>query len=474
MRLRPVLAAAAATPILLATVVGAAGTSAASPRATAVGHPVPSAAAGPFAAPDPLRAVLLEGADKATVQWVGDQSGSSDRDWSTGGNYHYRILPTAGQDTAGVGWKLRFTLPEGRIFAQEYEQDSVVQDGSTVTITPRDGYRGNLPAAGIGVVLEWQADDRPVEAVPGDPGKAAPFTPYADAGLYPTPDLEALHQASGARQFTTAFIVADPQGGAVPVWSGQHSQPVSGNFLVPQINKLRRSGGDVVVSFGGASNQELALAIGDTAGLTAAYRGVVERLKATRLDFDIEGTAILDSRANTRRARALAALQREYEAKGQPLHISYTLPVMEDGLTADGLAIVRDAVAQGLKVDTWNVMTMDYGHPVKDMGGAAISAGTALHEQLKPVYPAASDAELWKEVGITPMLGKNDVPGETFTIDDAARLTRWANEKHIGRLAMWQIQRDHPCAGATVELNCSGIPDQKDYGFSAEFSRFTG
>ncbi|WP_372405573.1 chitinase [Streptomyces luteireticuli] len=472
MRVRPVLAAAAAAPVLLAAVAGTAGPSAAAP-ATAE-HTVRAEAVRPAAAPDPLRAVLLEGADKVSVQWVGDQTGSPDRDWSTGGNYHYRILPTPGKDTSDVGWKLRLTLPEGQILAQEYEQDSVVQDGSSVTITPKDGYRRNVPAAGLGIVLEWKADDRLIDAVPGDPKEAAPFAPYADAGLYPTPDLEALHQASGARQFTTAFIVADPQDGSVPVWSGQHSQPVSGNFLVPQINKLRRAGGDVVVSFGGASNQELALTIGDTDRLTAAYRGVVERLKATKLDFDIEGTAILDARANTRRAQALAALQREYDAKGQPLHISYTLPVMEDGLTAEGLAVVRDAVAQGLRIGTWNVMTMDYGHPVKDMGAAAISAGTALHDQLKPFHPGASDADLWKKVGITPMLGKNDQPEETFTIDDAARLTTWANEKHIGRLAMWQIQRDHPCASAKVELNCSSIPDQKDYGFSAEFGRFTG
>ncbi|MBH1937496.1 hypothetical protein I5Q34_25045 [Streptomyces sp. AV19] len=470
MRLRPVLAVAAAAPVLLATITGAAGASPASLRATAAGHAVRAG----IADPDPLRGVLLEGTDKAVVKWVGDQAGSPDRDWSTGGNYHYRILPSSGKDTPDVGWKLRFTLPEGQILAQEYEQDNVVQDGSTVTITPRDGHRRNLPAAGIGVVLEWKADDKYIEAVPGDPEEAAPFAPYADVGLYPTPDLEALHRASGARQFSTAFIVADPQDGSVPVWSGQHSQPVSGNFLVPQINKLRKAGGDVVVSFGGASNQELALTIGSAAGLTDAYRGVAQRLKATKLDFDVEGTAILDAKANTRRSQALAALQREYEAKGQPLHISYTLPVMEDGLTADGMAVVRDAVAQGLKVDTWNVMTMDYGHPVPDMGGAAISAGTALHEQLKQVYPGASDAELWKKVGITPMLGKNDQPEETFTVDDATRVTQWANQKHIGRLAMWQIQRDHPCASGKVELNCSSIPDQKDYEFSTVFSGFKG
>ena len=32
--------------------------------------------------------------------------------------------------------------------------------------------------------------------------------------------------------------------------------------------------------------------------------------------------------------------------------------------------------------------------------------------------------QAWRKVGITPMIGQNDLPGEVFTLDDARRSTR--------------------------------------------------
>ncbi|WP_190022713.1 glycoside hydrolase family 18 protein [Streptomyces hiroshimensis] len=117
---------------------------------------------------------------------------------------------------------------------------------------------------------------------------------------------------------------------------------------------------------------------------------------------------------------------------------------------------------------------MDYGHPVADMGRAAIDAGTHLYEQLRNIYPQHAPDWLWKKVGITPMIGLNDVPQETFTLDNARHLADWAIEKHIGRLAQWSVQRDHPCDKTYVDLHCSGVPEQTDYEFCQILGKFTG
>ncbi len=46
------------------------------------------------------------------------------------------------------------------------------------------------------------------------------------------------------------------------------------------------------------------------------------------------------------------------QANNPALTISYCLPVLPSGLTADGVALLASAVAQGVRVDEVAVMTM--------------------------------------------------------------------------------------------------------------------
>ena len=61
-----------------------------------------------------------------------------------------------------------------------------------------------------------------------------------------------------------------------------------------QITGVRALGGDVVVSFGGASGQELAEVITDVAALQRPIRSVIDAYGLTHIDFDIEGAASAD------------------------------------------------------------------------------------------------------------------------------------------------------------------------------------
>jgi len=66
--------------------------------------------------------------------------------------------------------------------------------------------------------------------------------------------------------------------------------------------------------------------------------------------------------------------------------------------------------------------------------------------------------------------------GETFTVADAQVVAAFANQHHIGRVAMWSLTRDQQCAqgaGVWAEATCSSIL-QSPYAFSHAFEAFTG
>lgn len=68
------------------------------------------------------------------------------------------------------------------------------------------------------------------------------------------------------------------------------------------------------------------------------------------------------------------------QAANPDLIISYCLPVLPDGLTHNGVALLANAVKWGVKIDTLQLMAMDYGgsaapNPAGKMGYYAIQVG---------------------------------------------------------------------------------------------------
>jgi hypothetical protein len=309
----------------------------------------------------------------------------------------------------------------------------------------------------------------------GTTGGVPPFAvaPYADTTLWPTIDLPALARADGVKTYTLGFIV-NGQGSCRATWGTYYN--LNDNWLADQVAALRSMGGDVVVSFGGAANQELAQVCPTVDTLAAQYQAVVDHYGLTSIDFDVEGAATADALSIDRRSKALAQLQQQARATGRKLQVSLTLPVMPFGLTADGLNVVRSARDNGVDVSVVNVMAMDYGSPSSQMGTDATNAATSTHDQLASLYPAKPDAQLWAMVGVTPMIGQNDVGGEVFTTADARQLTDFAVTHHLGRLAMWSANRDSQCGQGvrTVADNlCSGVL-QAPNEFATTFGRFRG
>ncbi|MET8949165.1 cysteine/serine endopeptidase inhibitor, partial [Streptomyces sp. NPDC004542] len=334
----------------------------------------------------------------------------------------------------------------------------VTADGSAFTpVVP-----SAVPSAGPG------GGRVPVGGGGGAGGFPAQFAaPYVET--WGSPSVLERARAAGLRYATLAFVLDG--GGCRAAFNGD--TPVTDAGWKSAVEGLRAEGGEVIVSFGGASGTELGQGCDSVEALQEQYRSVVEALGVSRLDFDIEGAALADGAANRRRAQALAGLQKEWEASGRRLDVQFTLPSGRDGLDAGGVALLRDVQGAGVRVSLVNVMTMDYGSAVDDMGQAAIDAATGLHDQLGQIWPSKSSQELWAMEGNTPMIGVNDTAGEVFTTDDATRLAAFAREKGIQELSFWSVGRDTACPDTgKLSDTCSGTP-QDDHQFLRTFNTIT-
>ncbi|WP_432171638.1 glycoside hydrolase family 18 protein [Streptomyces sp. 1222.5] len=439
-------------------------------------------------------------------------------DWSTGYTGQYVVTNNSG--ATEKTWTLEFDLPAGATLSSLWNGESSVS-GRHVTVKPAkwdtDGLAVGKSVA-VGFVVNGSGDPtgcriddaqcsadgsatpepsgRPTQsqsptATPAPTGSATPtatatptrsatptptgstgsgttasagFAPYVDTSLYPAFDLVAAADATGVKNYNLAFVTDG--GGCTPKWGGVTE--LTGDGVAAQIGALRAKGGDVRVSFGGASGSELATTCSSADALAAAYGKAVDAFKLTKVDFDVEGGALPNTAANTRRAQAIAKLQKQHPG----LDVSFTLPVMPEGLTQDGVNLLADAKANGVQTGTVNIMAMDYGPAYSgDMGTYAEQAATATQAQVKSVL-GLSDSAAWKTVAVTPMIGVNDVSSEVFTVDDATQLAGFAKSKGLGGLSMWSATRDKQCAGGTkptADATCSSVTQDR-FAFSKAFA----
>ncbi|MFE7928459.1 cellulose binding domain-containing protein [Streptomyces sp. NPDC057456] len=440
-------------------------------------------------------------------------------DWSTGYTAQYVVTNNSGR--AKADWKLEFDLPAGAKLSSLWNGESAVggqhvtvsspkwdTDGLAVGESVTIGFVVNGSGDPTGCLVDGakcSADDgatpepsgRPTRTAspttapsptatsspssPATPSSPAPstsastgtgttatagFAPYVDTSLYPAFDLLASVSATGVKDYNLAFVTDG--GGCTPKWGGVTDLASDG--VAAQIGALRAKGGDVRVSFGGASGSELATTCSSVDALAAAYGKAVDAYQLTKVDFDIEGGALPDTAANTRRAQAIAELQQRHPN----LDVSFTLPVMPEGLTQDGVNLLAGAKSANVEIDTVNIMAMDYGPAYSgDMGTYAEQAATATQAQVKSVLGLGESAA-WKAVGVTPMIGVNDVTSEIFKVDDATQLVAFAKAKGLGPLSMWSATRDKQCAGGAksyADATCSSIV-QTDSAFSKAFAAY--
>ncbi|MBD3784709.1 MAG: glycosyl hydrolase family 18 [Micrococcales bacterium] len=305
------------------------------------------------------------------------------------------------------------------------------------------------------------------------------FSGYVDVTATPAYAFETPRGAAQSH-VTLAFVVSGSEGACTPMWGGAYSleRASSDLDLDRRISQLRLVGGDVRVSFGGQAGTELAATCTDQGALADAYRTVVDRYELTSIDLDLEGTSQGDAAAAARRAGAVKQVQDDVRAAGHPLAVWLTLPVAPTGLTDEGEGVLAGMLAAGVDVAGVNGMTMDFGAAAtlgRTMAAQAIDASTALQRQVRGAFENAGrpldDDAAWRRVGITPMIGQNDVQAERFTLDDAEAVNAFARTHGVGQVSMWSLNRDATCAPPlpavlpVVQTSCSGV-DQAGRSFA--------
>jgi hypothetical protein len=304
------------------------------------------------------------------------------------------------------------------------------------------------------------------------------FAPYYE--MYDTStDLAALSQQSGARYLSLAFLETATSGSCTAYWDGDTTEPIAASSYGSDIADIQAHGGNVIPSFGGytadTTDTDIADSCTSVPAIAQVYESLITTYNVPRIDLDVEADSLTNTAGINRRNEAIAMVEAWAAAHHRRIQFSYTLPTFPTGLTSSGLAVLQNAVADGAKVSTVNLLTFDYYiGTVQDMVADTESAADGLFSQLQSLYPTAPARQLWHMIGVTEMPGIDDYgPDETFTTTNAVAILHWAQQQGIGLVSFWALQRDNGgCPGTKGAGTCSGV-SQPTWYFSHVFEHFT-
>ena len=104
-------------------------------------------------------------------------------------------------------------------------------------------------------------------------------------------------------------------------------------------------------------------------------------------------------------------------------------------------------------------MTMNFGSTFPSMGDASICAANAVRIQLVSLGFASTT------IGITPMIGQNDIKSQIFNQQDAQKVLQFSKQTSwITYIGFWSIQRDNN--RQSTNLDSSSNIRQDNFAFS--------
>ncbi|MGO8993752.1 MAG: hypothetical protein ACLQVI_10525 [Polyangiaceae bacterium] len=323
-------------------------------------------------------------------------------------------------------------------------QDASGGPPSTTTPPAEGGSDAGVPADG-------GSHDNAIDYAPYFPTWVWGGSGYAFSGLAD------LQSKSGLNEVTIAFVLSN--GGC------NTTQDIEQNMS--DVSAFVAAGGHLKASFGGADGTYVESQCSDAASLASAIEGFVEATGITDLDFDIEQDAVLTDAVNEMRGEALKQVQ---DDKG--IQVAFTLaanPSPNGGLTSQGLSVVSHALSAGVNVWHVNLMTMDYGdsYAGQPIAPVAIGSLTDANAQLLALVSGLTTAQVWRMLGVIPMIGQND-DSEVFSLADATTLTAFAKTNGLGLVSFWSIDRDQVCPSGADYNSCSTV-DTTNFAFDDIF-----
>ncbi len=355
--------------------------------------------------------------------------------------------------------------PDGGKIGSDAKSDAIGSDGGVVD--PIDTGGGGFDSG--------THDGGPVDAPPGSdatpppdattppPASGTDYAPYfftwewGGGGSGKFSSLVDLHDKHGLTGATIAFALADGGKCAATREVFDH---------LADAKAFMAKGGQLKVSFGGASGDYLDYICTDSNSFAKAIEDFVDGTGVTDLDFDIEqGSKSFNATVDSRRAVALKKVQDERKA----VKISFTLaaaPSSGDGsggLTSEGIGLLKAVLSKGVVVSHVNLMLMDYGGGFagKPLAPPSIGSLKDANAQLRGLISGLTEAQAYQMLGATPMIGVND-DSSTFSLADAKSLTDFVKLQKIGLVAFWGINRDYVC---TAGKDTCSMVDVKDFDF---------
>ncbi|MEU1878508.1 hypothetical protein ABZ470_14450 [Streptosporangium sp. NPDC020072] len=239
--------------------------------------------------------------------------------------------------------------------------------------------RAQRPVAPPPVPVPAPLASAPVPSPAGRPGPVARpsgFVTFVDAARNPSftaPFTPPGPSAPGRVHWFTLGHLTAGEDGCTPEWNGRDP----GLSPAGRLARLRASGGEAGLVFGGPGGRELAATCADLGRLTDAYRRAVNASGAGYVDFELGGG---DNEATVlRRAAAIASLQREAAAAGGTLTVSFTLPADGDGLSLADQRMLRVTREHGAEISAVNLLV-------------PIRSGPGRRSRLRPIAEAVRAA----------------------------------------------------------------------------------
>ncbi|WP_342170132.1 fibronectin type III domain-containing protein [Rickettsia endosymbiont of Seladonia tumulorum] len=293
-------------------------------------------------------------------------------------------------------------------------------------------------------------------------------SPFVDATAWPTPPIDKWAESTNLKGYFLGFITAATDkntgevkacwGGNLSMSDGNDNQQYEGDVIVSDyyksyISGIREKNGDIILSFGGASNEPIEGPITDIKQIVDIYLKAIKNYDLTAIDFDFEGGFLAHNEALDRHIVAITEV-----IKAHPeLKVSYTLPVDGApglmGFNANGVIFLNKLYEAGITPSLVNCMSMEFGQGSSSnlFECARLSLeGDAANDtdgnrkgaikQLKEIWTNLSTEQIYKMTGL--MYAKH-LNGKVNTVEDQAEINKYfIGAKGLGNVSGWDASLD--------------------------------
>jgi hypothetical protein len=242
------------------------------------------------------------------------------------------------------------------------------------------------------------------------------LAPSYDVTTQSSQDIKDIISSTNIKTYNLASISGDANG--TPLWGGKY--PILSSYFVETITLIRASGGDVIVTFNNDnSGFDISQNTVDAFLLANRYQTVIDGLKLTFINVELYPS--LDIGQLFLHIQALSLLK----SNNPFLTLSISLETASpNGLDSTNYGILKGLVSEGVAFDILNVRAYDYAsdnvpNSKSGMGTYVVATAQGVQNQLKALNANA-------KVGLTVILGQDDIQEQNFYPQDAEQVITWA------------------------------------------------